>query len=163
MAKKAKKEEPKSTFQFFTPEEQDAIIKAKLAQQSINGSKFNYRWSEDALMVRRQVIIDLLGQGLSHFRIQQELMSRWGVCKTTTFNYIKDAIEYMAESSKEFYKEKTDLMVSRLEAIAEDALAHGDRKSALTAYEQINKITGLYINKIDADVKGDVEITFDFS
>lgn len=159
---KKKETNNKGIFQFLTPEEQDNIIKTRVKMCPKRGGKVQRGWTEDALMVRRQVIIDLIGQGLSHFRIQQELMARWEISQTCAWNYIQDAIKFMGESNKEYYKEKTELMISRLEAIAEDALLNGDRKNALSAYDQLNKLCGLYVQKVDANVKDNVTISFDF-
>lgn len=160
-------------YTFMSPEEVDIIIKDKLSfmpnrikgnsTSCVGGCTVNKknRWNEAELCLRRQVITDLLCQGLSSTRVKQELMSRWEVSGASAIHYIKDAIESMASDNEVFIEKARDIMLHKLEGIAEDALAHNDRKSALSAYEQMNKISGLYKDKIEADVK--TEIKFDFS
>lgn len=158
MAKRVTEES--RVFEFLTPEEQDNIIKKILNSTHARGGTQKNAWTEYALNIRRQVILDLLGQGLSHTRITQELMARWGVCISTAWNYYNDAIAFLTEDTEIVKANAREIMIQRLEALAEDALAHNDRKSALTAYEQLNKLNSLYTTKVEADVKTD--ITFDF-
>ena len=53
-------------------------------------------------------------------------------------------------------------MVEKLERLADDALAHNDRKSALSAYDQINRLNNAYTQKIEADVNQETTISFKF-
>lgn len=160
MAKKVT--EGSRVFEFLTPEEQDNIIKKIVNSTSPRGGKRKNAWTDYALNIRRQVILDLLGQGLSHTRITQELMARWGVCISTAWNYYNDAVAFLTEDTEVVKANAREIMIQRLEALAEDALAHNDRKSALSAYEQLNKLNALYVNKIEADVKEDTTIRFNF-
>ena len=66
----------------------------------------------------------------------------------------------MIETNKETIEEYRNKMMEKLERLAKDAEEAGDRKSMLAAYEQINKMNGVYTQKVEADVKG--EIKFDF-
>lgn len=160
-------------YTFMTPDEVDAIIKNKLSfmprrikgapKSKLNGcaQKGKVVWTEAELCLRRQVVTDLLCQGLSSTRVKQELMSRWNVSEESAYNYLRDAINSMASDNEVFMEKARDIMIHKLEGVAENALEHNDRKSALAAYEQLNKISGLYKDKIEADVK--TEIKFDFS
>lgn len=147
-------------FTFLTPEEQDTLIKSRIAMHTTKGNNCKKVWTEDALMVRRQVIIDLLGQGLSYTRIQQELMARWGVGHSSVINYIKEAIRWMGEQNKAFTDDARDAMMERLTALAEDAIAHNDRKSALGAYEMMSRIQGITTDKKDINLTGSLEFKF---
>ena len=55
-----------------------------------------------------------------------------------------------------------EIAVQRLESILEDALADKNRKEALQTIDLLNKIQGLYVNKVEADVKADTTIEFKF-
>ena len=151
-------------YTFMTPDEIDAVIREKVnslpKHPGAKGQTPRKKWGEAELMLRRQVVTDLLCQGLSMTRIKQELMARWGVSESTAGNYVHDAINHMATDNEEVREKQRDIMIHRLEGVAEDALAKGDRKSAISAYDQLNKINGLYKEHIEADVK--TEITFDF-
>lgn len=153
-------------FEFLTPDEVDELIKAKLASHSSKGGRWANKagklWDERTINIRRAVVYDLLGQGLSRVRIAQELMARWGVTEKPAYDYIKDALENLISDNENFKDSVRESMMHRLESLAEDALAHNDRKSALSAYEQMNKLQGLYVNKVEADVKEDTTIRFEF-
>lgn len=161
-------------FKFMTPEEIDEHIKALTNENPRRGGKGQPRkgrkrgelgstiWSEADVMLRRQVVLDLLGQGLSKRRVCEEICSRWEVSASAAYIYYHDALDAMVADNKEVVEKYRDLQIGRLEALAEDALAHNDRKSALTCYEQLNKIGGLYTQKIEADVKEDTTIRFTF-
>ena len=87
-------------------------------------------------------------------------MARWDIHNAVAYNYINDAYDYIAETYKEDTPKLRDIAISRLESLAEDALLNRDRASALKAYDQINKLQGLYEEKVKTD--NNVTITFDF-
>ena len=60
----------------------------------------------------------------------------------------------------EDYDKLKDILMHKLEALAEDATNARDRKSALRAYDQISKLAGLYTEKVE--VQQDTNIHFDF-
>ena len=132
---------PPDTFQFMSPAEIDAIIKAKAP----NACKTN-PWTEAELMMRNQVIIDLIAQGLSRRRIQEEIMSRWGVKSTTASNYVKEAYDAMLRSNEEFLEYNRDKQVERLENIITEAMEAHEYKAATLAVAELNKLLGLTIN-----------------
>lgn len=159
-------------FRFMTPDEVDNHIRTIINQNAAKGGRGQIRgrkgkaystvWGDADVMLRRQVILDLIGQGLSRRRIVEELCARWGVTTQRVYEYYKDAFNSMINDNEEVVEKYRDLQVGRLEALAEDALAHNDRKSALAAYEQLSKLNGLYVNKVEADVKEDKTIKFSF-
>ena len=103
-----------------------------------------------------------MAQGLGHYRTAQELQNRWKVAYKTAAGYIKDAVEYMGTNIAEINQYNYEIAVQRLENILEDALAHNNRKEALQTIDLLNKIQGLYVNKVEADVKADTTIEFKF-
>lgn len=162
--KKKNKVEETPVFQFMSPDQQDALILSCINRTSARGGSSNGQsiWNENAILVRRQVILELMGQGLSNIRIKYELCSRWGIAMNTANNYIKDAIAFMQEGNRDIAESVRDVMMEKIEAIAEDALQNNDRKSALQAYDQLNKMLGHYTTKIEAEVDTDNTIHFGF-
>lgn len=165
---KKRKGEDQEKFKYLTPEEQDKIILGILSKHA-NRSDYkraytgwDRMWTPEAVMIRRQIIIEYISQGLNHNRITLELMDRWDICRRTAITYLKDAINYMAENIAEFNQRNYEVAVTRIESIIEDALAHNNRKEALQAIDLLNKIQGLYVNKVEADVKADTTIEFKF-
>ena len=140
MAKK-KVETPES-FKFLEPEEIDKIIreKAKIAGKC-------HPWTEPEIMMRNQVIIDLIAQGLSRRRIQEEIMSRWGIKLTTAKTYIKDAYDTLLHNNEEFLEYNRDKQIERLENIITEALEAHEYKAAVMATAELNKLLGLTTNQ----------------
>lgn len=162
--KTEKKANNAPVFQFMSPDEQDNLIISCLNRTSSRGGKSSGQsiWNESAILVRRQVILELLGQGLSHIRIKYELMSRWGICKSCAEDYIKDAIEFLKEGNRDIAEDVRDILMEKIQAIAEESIIQNDRKSALQAYDMLNKMLGHYTTKIEADVDSNNNIHFDF-
>lgn len=144
---------------YLTAEEKSAIVLAEIDRLR-QKRKNKHTWQETPLLLRRQIIIDLLGQGLSKTRIVEELMARWGIENSIAYKYINDAYDYIAELYKDDSDKLKEIALSKLESLAEDAIASRDRASALKAYDQINKLQGLYEEKLKTENK--TSITFDF-
>ena len=126
------------SFQFLEPAEIDNIIKARLQ----NAGKC-HPWTEAELTMRNQVIIDLIGQGLSRRRIQEEIMSRWGVSISTARGYIKDAYDVLLKGNEEYIQYQRDQQIERLETIITEALEAHEYKAAVMATAELNKLLGL--------------------
>jgi hypothetical protein len=148
----------------LTTEEIDNIIKAEIFRlnphNGVKGPKKGLSWREEQLFLRRQEIMKLYGKGMTKMSIMNEIMRRWDCKKGTAYNYIEDAIDFIVESYKGDADKLKDVIMHRLESLAEDALDSRDRKSALKAYDQISKLAGLYEEKVK--VEADTTIKFDF-
>lgn len=150
----------------LTPEECDNIIKAELA--SILGKRptppncptQKHSWSEYAVAVRQMVILDLMAQGLSYYRIVHEIMKRWGVARPTGYKYVKDCADYLGKQFAEFAENNYEVALHRVEAVAEDAIARNDNKTALKAFDMINRLQGLYEEKVKVEADATIEFKF---
>lgn len=155
----------------MTDEQRDEIVKSRAHSKQIGTTKGKdgkcisgrgLKWDDYAIDVRRYVIMSLINRGKSYTETRLEIMQRWDIARTTAENYIKDALGAVGEINEMLRLQWRDVQLERLQKIIDDALAHGDRKSALAANEQINKITGQYVTKVEADVKEDSTVKFDF-
>ena len=138
----AKKVSVPETFKFLSPDEIDTVIKNRLAVAGKQNP-----WTEAEIIMRNQVIIDLIGQGLSRRRIQEEIMNRWGIKLSCANNYIKEAYDTLMRSNEEFLSYHRDQQVERLENIITEAMEHGEYKAAVMATAELNKLLGLTINQ----------------
>lgn len=120
----------------------------------------NNSWDEDVVVLRRRTIMEMIGKGMTRMSIAKDLEKRWDISNTTAYNYIRDTFKYIADNYKEDYDKLKDILMHKLESLAEEATEARDRKSALRAYEQISKLAGLYTDKVE--VKQDTEIKFNF-
>lgn len=144
MAKKKNKEDimtkvPEEQFKFLSPEEIDGRI-TKIIDKARQGK--NNMWSECDKLLRDQVIFDLIGQGLSCRRLLEELMSRWGISYSTAESYYYAAIKKLRESNEKLKESWKEILISRLEAVMEEASQNHDRPSYLKACKQLAELTG---------------------
>ena len=149
----------------LTFEQKEGIIMGmieKMRNRTSGGNRNNNKatWGEEALMLRRQAIMDLMGKGKSRTKIVSELVERWGVNQSTAYTYVEDVNQFLSASYKEESDHLKDIIYHKLESLAEDALEHNDRKSALKAYEDIAKMAGLYEDKVK--LENNTVIKFDF-
>lgn len=148
----------------LTFEQKENIIKAtiKNLQETKKGKvpPSIAGWGEDALTFRRQAIMELMGKGKSRTKIVNEISERWDVSKTSAYIYVKDVNQFLTDSYKEESDHLKDIIFHKLECLAEDALEHNDRKSALKAYEDIARMGGLYEEKVK--LENNTTIKFDF-
>lgn len=145
----------------FTVEERDNFLRNAHLRHTANGGN-RKKWTDDEISVRREAIYYEMGRGKSYAQIVFELEDRWGACNRTIRSWIADAKAELVKQNNDSKEEFIKKMEEKLERIAEDALSHGDRKSALAAYEQINRLNGAYTQKIEADVKEETTISFKF-
>ena len=152
---------------FDRPEQIDAIINAKLALMPATGGKGNSiknAWTKEEKELRNAVIMQYIcEQGLSRERTAQQLTNRWKLGMDTARRWVKMAIDDFAAAYSEEDKEKARKMwLERCEQILQDAIDSRDKTSALKALDLIGKSMGIYTEKKDVNLQGDVDIKFDF-
>ena len=131
-------------FKFMKPEEIDNLMRNHIHGAKQGGDETHrFKWTEPMLMLRRQVVCDLIGQGLSRRRIMEEICSRWEVGQEASYSYIKDAFEYLLQGNEEFMQYNRDKQTERLENIITEAQMAGDYRSATMAAAELNKLLGL--------------------
>ena len=134
---------PEGIFKYLEPAEIDAWMKTRKDEHS-NKKGFNNRpWGEDELLIRRQVIIDYIAQGLSRRRLVEQLMDRWEISYRTAYKYYNDAIKFLAKDNEKFVQYNRDKMQERLEYIMTEAIERGCYKEAVMAAQELDKILGL--------------------
>lgn len=153
---------------FSDPEKIDALINAKLAAMPRKNGKANSKanaWTKEEIELRNAVIMQYIcEQGLSKERTAQQLLNRWDISIITAREYVKRAISDFANSfTQEDAEEQRRLWLERVEQILQEAIDSRDKASALKAMDLIGKSMGLYTEKKDVNVQGDVDIKFDFS
>ena len=145
----------------LTIEERDTLLRNAHIRHTKNGGN-RRKWTDDEISVRREAIYHEMGLGKSYAQMVFELQERWGASNRTVRAWISDAKAELVRQNDGNKEEYINKMVEKLERLAEDALAHNDRKSALAAYDQINRLNGAYTQKIEADVKEETVVSFRF-
>lgn len=140
---KNKLPKPEGVFKYLDPEQIDAWMKTRKEENYMKKGHVKRPWQEDELLIRRQVIIDYIGQGLSRRRIIEQLCDRWEITDRTAYNYYTDAIKYLAKDNDKFKEYNRDKMTERLEYIMTEAIERGCYKEAVMAAAELDKILGL--------------------
>lgn len=151
-----------ATYTITDPKVIDDIIRARIESHRNNVASKSGNWTPEETLLRHTVVIDYLRQGLSKKRIAEELCLRWGCSMTSGMNYIKYALNYLSEINKDNVdiEQAKAVQLERAQGILESAVERGMYDSALRALDQINKLNGLYTDKAQIDLSG--EIKFDF-
>ena len=107
-------------------------------------------------------ILHQLEECVSRKDLVDILMDKYEMSNRQAYMYIRDAYEYSTElSDKQILALKT-LQLGRLEHIMDRALKRNDLKTAVTAADTINKLYGLYDNKVKVEITKDI-IQFKFA
>lgn len=148
----------------MTDQEIDEFIKGEIKRHTVSKEKAQSSkargWFKEPLLLRRQAVMKMLSKGYTKASCVAEIMNRWEVCEQSARNYIKDAMDYIAQNYAEDTERLKDILMFKLESLAENASQANDRKNALKAYDQISKLAGLYTEKVE--VQAETEIRFNF-
>lgn len=165
MMAKGKERKPNvKVFQLLEDDEIDAYMDERIHRTGDINTRLSNKqreWTEAEIEIRNMVILEMVKKGYSRPLISLELQRRWNINKTTACRYIRECIDSLVEDNEEFIKEARDIAVNRLEGVMQSSLERGDRSNALKAMDMLNKINGLYTEKVE--VKGDAVIAFEFN
>jgi len=119
-------------------------------------------WSESDLLIRNQLIIKWLGQGMPRMDVQRALMNIWGVVPSTAKLYVKEALEYLTQSSDEYRDNMREVQVHKIETLMEECRLMGKYLEASKFQDQLNKLNGLYVDnkKVEVSTDGPITVTF---
>lgn len=149
----------------ITDLESDAIteiLKNKIDKcRHLDGNTKIAPWTDSMLELRNMVCMEYMRQGYSKQKCIEKIQSRLGVSQPTAKNYYDTAINHLLEDGEEIRNEARKKSLERLNQVAEEAMKSGNLKIALSAYDQINKIEGLYTQKQEIKID-DIETVFKF-
>lgn len=94
--------------------------------------------------------------------IKKKYTELWDCSEQNIDYYIREAYKIFDKNmEKEFAKLATN-QITRLMNIGCNAMQRGDLSNAIKATDLINKLGGLYTEKVEANVKGDTTIKVNF-
>lgn len=145
----------------MTDEEVDAVIIPVIEDcKKRVQKKGKIRWTEPLLNLRNSVVFDLMfKRGYSKRKTIDTLQARWQISEQRCYEYINIAMDALKSTYQEDVEDIRNKQLEKLQMICDDAIEHNDRKSALSAMEQINKLNGLYEEKKTVTIQ---DIKFDF-
>lgn len=111
------------------------------------------------LYLRRQVIMQLLKRGMPRTEIVSFIMEKLNASEKSSYEYLNDVFDYIKTTDEQLKEDVRLTTIEKLQEVVKDCLERGKHKEALSAYDQINKINGLYTETKNVNVK---DITFKF-
>lgn len=118
-----------------------------------------YKENEKQIVIR--YIHELMKRGLSKLEIKNYIEDKTKFRADTIYRWINIAYDALTADMDESIEQTRAITKERLEKILQDALENNNYNIALKTTEQLNKINGLYENKLE--VKADTTISFDFN
>lgn len=118
-----------------------------------------YKENEKQIVIR--YIHELMKRGLSKHEIKNHIADKTKFTADTIYRWINIAYDALTADMDESIEQTRAITKERLEKILQDALETNNYNIALKTTEQLNKINGLYEQKVE--VKADTTISFEFN
>lgn len=144
-------------------DEEDIInfIKDALYRQRKKLSKNgNNGYTKEEEQVRRDYICSLFTKGMTKAKVRGYLREIFEIANSTAFEWVDDAIRYLTEDKEEVREYYLNVARERLTDIYDKAMENGEKKVAIQAQTELNKINGLHVDNIN--LKTDTVLKFKF-
>lgn len=121
-----------------------------------------FPWSKEDLLIRHQLIINWLGQGMPRMELHRMMHNIWGITSSSATLYIKEALEYLTSSTDEYRDKMRELQMAKIEHLIEECRLTGKYLEASKFQDQLNKLCGLYVEnkKVELTSDGPITVTF---
>lgn len=166
MSNKSTNKEKETAIHYFnyenmTDEEVDAIIIPVIEDcKAKRQKKGKIRWTEPLLLLRNSVVFDLMyKKGYSKRKTIDTLMARWQIAEQKAYDYINIANAELKKTYEDDIDTIRNQQLEKLQQLYDDAVLHNEKKVALSAMDQINKIQGIYDEHKTVTLEN---ITFEF-
>lgn len=113
-------------------------------------------WKSEEKSARNRLIYDMLVDGMTKASIAWSLQDIFGIGKNTSYVWVNEAIDGCIDGEEEYRKKALEIQIERLSELA----TTGSEKARIAALDQINKLLGLYKEKVDLNVEKPIEFTF---
>lgn len=152
------------TPKIFTEWNEETIInfiKDALARQRKKTSKNgNNGYTEVEEQVRRDYILSLFTKGMTKGKVRGYLRELFSIADSTAYEWTDDAIRYLTEDKEEVREYHLNVARERLTDIYNKALENNEKKVAIQAQSELNRINGLHIDNLN--IKTDTVLKFKF-
>lgn len=122
-----------------------------------NSSKIKEKERKQAI---EKLILDNIIRGLSFTKIVEQLHNEYGLSKKDSKQFVSTVIEDLKDVNEDYIANIRDINNERLQQLLFDNLNGGDAKSALEVIKEMNKMNGLYVEKIE--LGGNTKFNFNF-
>lgn len=97
-------------------------------------------------------VVELYAEGKSQHEIIKWLLTEGGIEIAWCYVILREAKPLVVETLKDIAKSRLEITINELEKMKEEA--KGDKKLILDIQKEINKISGLYADKVDITTGG---------
>lgn len=99
-------------------------------------------------------VVEMFSSGQSQYEIINWLKSE-GECSTSyCYEILREAKPIVLETLKDLSMQRLEITINELEKLKTEAKLQGDKKLALDVQKEINKISGLYQERVDITTDG---------
>lgn len=113
-----------------------------------------------ALSAKKEALT-LYAMGEGYDEIIEVLVEEFGYTKNSAYVLMAGVIKEIEEKYKEYADQLHMINLKRLDTIVNDSFNAGDSKTALSAIDLLNKMSGQYTTKIEAKTDDTVKISFE--
>lgn len=160
---KASDELPTPTIFYNGMTEEQAVqyIGAQIEVHRTSNKKF--AWTDEELYVRHQLVLNWLSSGMPRMSVHKLIRDTWNVASSTASLFMKEALQYLTETTDEYRDNLREHQIAKLERWAEECRLTGRYLEASKFTEQINKMMGLYVEnkKVELSADGPIKVTFE--
>lgn len=114
------------------------------------------KWTKESKAARNRVIYTLLVRGYSTMKICYFLIDNLGITKQTALAWLKESKQDAIPEEEDYRRQALQIQLERLQDIVEN----GSEKGRILALDQINKLLGLYKEKVEVETTKPIEFTF---
>lgn len=110
-------------------------------------------------------VVNMFASGQSQYEILQWLGTEGECSISYSYDVLREAKPIIVETLRGISKERLEMTINELEKTKTEAKLFGDKRLALEIQKEINKISGLYADKVDIttggkDLPSDIKIIF---
>jgi uncharacterized protein (UPF0297 family) len=120
----------------------------------------NNTYAKVDIQIRRDYILGLFTKGYSKTKVRGYLREVFELSDASAYEWINDAIGYLTEDREETIEYFRGVARERLEDIYQKAMDNNEKKVAIQAQTELNKINGLHIDK--HEISMDATMRFNF-
>lgn len=99
-------------------------------------------------------VVEMFSQGHSQYEILNWLRDEGEIAISYSYEIMREAKPLVVETLKDIAKNRLETTINEMERMKTEAKLQGDRKLAHDIQKEINKISGLYQDRVDITSDG---------
>ena len=135
-------------------EELEGII--AILTKHLNPKVGKITWRPEEKEARNRLVYTLYVRGYSTIKIAHFIMDTFGISYKQAYVWIRDAKKDAIPDDSEYREKALQIQLERLNDIVEN----GTERGKIAAMEQINKLLGLYKEKVEVETENNITFTF---